>query len=108
LAAIDAVHITSAGTNSLTGNIKGEAGGTQYNIESSSGTLTLSGLVSAPDTATRNFVFSGAGNTNITGKIIDLATDANGVASPGPINATNNVSVTKRGTGRSSGTSRRG
>jgi autotransporter-associated beta strand protein len=100
LSAIDAVHLTSSGSNSWSGNIKGEVGGSQYNIESTSGTLTLSGLISAPDTAPRNFVFNGAGNINVTGKIIDLSTDANGTPLAGPVNAANNVSVTKRGAGK--------
>ena len=99
LSAIDAVHLTSDGNNSWAGNVKGQTGGTQYNIESTSGTLTLSGTISAPDTATRNFVFDGAGNVNITGRLVDLATDDDGVDLAGPVNALSNVNVIKRGTG---------
>ncbi|MCA9233900.1 MAG: autotransporter-associated beta strand repeat-containing protein [Planctomycetales bacterium] len=99
LTAADAVHVTSAGSNSWAGNIKGDAGGSQYNIESTSGTLQLSGILSAPDSGERNFVFSGAGNVNVTGKITDLATNAEGDPEPGPVNNANNVNVVKRGSG---------
>jgi fibronectin-binding autotransporter adhesin len=100
LAALNSAHVTSNGANSWSGNVKGEAGGTQYNIESTSGTLTLSGTISALDTATRNFVFSGAGNVNLTGKIVDVVTDVNGGIPVTPANALNNVSVIKRGSGK--------
>lgn len=97
---IDAVHLTSAGNNSWGGNIKGDLGGTQYNLESTSGTLTLGGTISAPDTASRNIVFSGAGNTNVTGRIVDSVTDANGNPDAiEPVNESSNVNVVKRGTG---------
>ena len=101
--AIDAVGLSSEnGNNSLAGNISGVTGGTQYNIESadSGSTLTLSGTISAPDTFTRTFVFSGAGDTNITGRITDLDTDATGEPDPNnPLNNLDNVNVVKRGTG---------
>ncbi|MCA9234824.1 MAG: autotransporter-associated beta strand repeat-containing protein, partial [Planctomycetales bacterium] len=97
--AADAVQLTSAGNNSWAGNVKGEVGGSQYNIESTSGTLTLSGLISAPDSGVRNFVFSGAGNVNVTGKITDLGTDADGNLPVSPANAVSSVSVYKRGAG---------
>jgi fibronectin-binding autotransporter adhesin len=100
LAALNSPHVTSSGANSWSGNVKGEAGGSQYNIESTSGTLTLSGTISALDTATRNFVFSGAGNVNVTGKIVDVVTDVNGGIPVTPVNALNNVSVIKRGSGK--------
>ncbi|HEX6963008.1 MAG TPA: autotransporter-associated beta strand repeat-containing protein, partial [Lacipirellula sp.] len=98
-AAVDAPHVTSSGNNSWSGNIKGEIGGTQYNIVSSSGTLTLSGLISAPDSGARNFVFDGAGNTAITGKITDQGTNADGTLPVGPTNVNSTVSVIKRGSG---------
>ena len=100
--AADAVSLSSAsGNNSWAGNIRGAVGGTQYNFESAdpSGTLTLSGTISASDSATRNFVFSGDGDTVISGKITDLETDANGDPVDPATNAVNNVSVFKRGTG---------
>ncbi|MBX3434522.1 MAG: autotransporter-associated beta strand repeat-containing protein [Pirellulales bacterium] len=98
-AALNAPHLTSAGANSWAGNIKGDVGGSNYNIVSTSGTLTLAGTMSAPDAGVRNFVFDGAGNVNVTGKIVDLATGADGVPTPGPVNANNNVNVIKRGSG---------
>ncbi|MAT72532.1 MAG: hypothetical protein CMJ58_23785, partial [Planctomycetaceae bacterium] len=98
-AAADAIQATSAGNNSWAGNIKGEVGGTQYNIESTAGTLTIGGVVSAPDSATRNFVFSGAGNFRVTGKITDLGTDADGNVPVSPANNVSSVSVYKRGAG---------
>ncbi|TWT36478.1 Autotransporter-associated beta strand repeat protein [Posidoniimonas corsicana] len=104
-AGIEASHLSSAGSNSWAGAIKGEVGGTQYNFESTSGTLTLGGTISAPDTGVRNFVFGGAGNTTITGRITDFATDADGVPIDADLNGTpdtnavNNVNVIKRGAG---------
>jgi autotransporter-associated beta strand protein len=100
LAAVNATHLTSSGTSSWAGNIKGEAGGTQYNIESTSGTLTLGGIVSAPAASARNFVFSGAGNINLTGKLVDVETDANGALLLTPSNQNVNVNLIKRGTGK--------
>ena len=98
--ALEAVHVTSDGNNTWGGNIKGDLGGTQYNIESTAGTLTLSGTISAPDTASRNIVFSGAGNTNVTGRIVDSVTDANGNPDAlEPISNLANVNVVKRGSG---------
>ncbi|CAE7040623.1 unnamed protein product [Symbiodinium sp. CCMP2456] len=100
-AAIDAVHLTSSGANTWGGNIKGEATGSQYNIESTSGTLTLSGTLSAPegDGGAVAYVFSGAGNTNLTGRITDAETNASGNTFVGAPNAEDNVSVIKRGSG---------
>jgi autotransporter-associated beta strand protein len=100
LLAINATHVTSSGTSSWAGNVKGEAGGTQYNIESTSGTLTLNGIISAPDTGTRNYVFSGAGNINLAGKLVDVVSNADGAIVGAPVNALNNVNLIKRGTGR--------
>lgn len=103
LSALDAVHITSSGSSTVPGNIKGELGGTNYNIESTSGTLTLGGTISAPDTSPRNYVFSGAGNTRINGRLVDVQTDADGVVATDefgdPVNDLNNVNVVKRGGG---------
>lgn len=99
LAAINSTHLTSSGTSNWAGNVKGEAGGTQYNIESTSGTLTLNGIISAPDTGTRNYVFGGAGNFNLTGKLVDVVSNADGAIVGAPVNALNNVNLIKRGTG---------
>jgi autotransporter-associated beta strand protein len=95
----DTVQLRSTGNNSWAGNVKGELGGTQYNFESVSGTLTLSGIISAPDSAVRNLVFDGAGNYNITGRITDLGTDAEGNIPLNPANNTSSVNVFKRGSG---------
>lgn len=95
--AVEAVGLSSTGNNAWNGNIRGDLGGTQYNIESTSGTLTIGGTFSAPDTGTRDFVFSGDGNFNITGRITDAAVDADGNII-GPSTA-DNVNVTKRGSG---------
>lgn len=96
-AGIDNVHVTSDGNNTWAGNIKGTAGGTNYNIESTSGTLTLSGTISAPDENPRNYVFSGAGDFNITGTLVDAVTTAGGDFDL--ISSVDNVTVTKRGAG---------
>ncbi|MCA9240199.1 MAG: autotransporter-associated beta strand repeat-containing protein, partial [Planctomycetales bacterium] len=95
-ALVDAVHLTSSGTSSWAGNIIGVVGGTQYNIESTSGTLTLSGVISAPDTNVRDFVFSGDGNF-VVSKITDGLVDANGDISGVGLN--DSVNVVKRGAG---------
>ncbi len=95
-ATIDAPHLTSAGTNAWNGNILGELGGTNYNFLSTSGTLTLGGTLSAPDTGVRNFVFDGAGNFSVA-LITDGLADADGNFSV--ISLEDNVNVIKRGTG---------
>ncbi len=94
--AADTVGLSSTGNNTWNGKILGAAGGTQYNLESTSGTLTLNGTISAPDTGERNFVFGGAGNF-LVGEIIDGLVDANGdYTQPG---TADNVNVVKRGAG---------
>lgn len=97
----DLVHLTSSGNNTWGGNIKGGTNGDNYNIESTSGTLTLSGTISAPDddTGVRNYVFTAAAGAaiNVTGDIIDSPTDASGA--PSGANLENNVNVIKRGAG---------
>lgn len=97
LEGIDEVHLSSAGNNAWNGRISGETGGTNYNIESTSGTLTLGGVITAPDNNVRTFTFSGAGNTTITGRISeDTINIDTGVVTP---SGSNNVGVVKRGTG---------
>ena len=96
--------IVSTATSSIAGNIHAgtDDSGSYYEIKSNSGTLTLSGTLSAYDGAApndRNYVFSGNGNFNLTGKIIDLAVDADGNAVDPATNAGNNVHVIKRGSG---------
>ncbi|MCO6045462.1 PEP-CTERM sorting domain-containing protein [Aeoliella sp. ICT_H6.2] len=97
-AALDAVSVTSAGNNTWNGNVLGVTGGTQYNFESTSGTLSLGGVISAPDTGVRNFVFSGDGNFNLTGRLTDGVADADGNPTGGA-GAEANVHVFKRGSG---------
>ena len=103
-------HLTSSGTSSWAGNIVADTpgDGSHYIIESTSGTLTLSGVLSAydaPEPNDRYFVFDGAGNINVTGQITDYATDANGDFIDLDLNgipdssAGVNVNVVKRGTG---------
>jgi fibronectin-binding autotransporter adhesin len=98
----DLIHVTSAGSNTWGGNIKGDVNGDNYNFESTSGTLTLSGTISAPDggDGIRNFVFKGAGNTNVTGRITDFETDANGNRLISSLDTQANVFVYKQGTGK--------
>jgi autotransporter-associated beta strand protein len=96
----DLVHLTSSGNNTWAGNIKGDANGDNYNFESTAGTLTLSGTLSAPDggDGIRNFVFSGDGNFDVT-RITDFETNANGVQDVASLNTQTNVFVYKRGAG---------
>lgn len=95
------VHVTSAGNNTWGGNIQGDANGDNYNFESTSGTLTLSGTLSAPDggAGIRNFVFSGAGNFNVTDRITDFSTNANGEQDLVSLDTEVNVHVYKQGSG---------
>jgi autotransporter-associated beta strand protein len=97
---VDRVHLTSAGNNTWGGNVKGDANGDNYNFESTSGTLTLTGTISAPDNdgGVRNFVFSGAGNFNVS-DITDFSTNPNGVVDVASTNLQTNVFVYKRGAG---------
>jgi autotransporter-associated beta strand protein len=95
----DAVHLTSAGNNTWSGDVDARSGLGQYNIESTSGTLTLGGRLSGFDVANgvdRTYVFSGSGNTTVTGIITDdsIADDGTRTAS-----LANNLSVVKRGAG---------
>ncbi len=106
-------HLTSSGASSWAGNIKADIPGTgsHYKIATTSGTLTLSGTLSAWDETAPNdrfYVFdaSAASNINVTGSITDLATDANGDPIdvdmnniPDGTDAGANVHVVKRGDG---------
>ncbi|MCO6043275.1 autotransporter-associated beta strand repeat-containing protein [Aeoliella sp. ICT_H6.2] len=69
--AVTAPHLTSAGTSEWSGDVVGNTGGNQYSIESQSGTLTLSGNISLPDSSERFLNLSGAGNGRIEGLIVD-------------------------------------
>lgn len=96
--------IASSGTSTLRSNILAGNAGTGEFVEISSatgGTLTLSGTLAAddPNNVNRTFVFSGAGNTTLTGKIVDLEVDATGTPVAPASNLQNNVSVVKRGSG---------
>ncbi|TWT72835.1 Autotransporter-associated beta strand repeat protein [Posidoniimonas polymericola] len=95
-AAFDAVHLTSSGNNSWNGNIIGDVGGTQYNIESTSGTLALGGVISTPDSSDREIVFSGGGNFSVA-MISDGTRDVDGVVT-GP-SSDDTITVVKRGSG---------
>ena len=68
----DVAHLSNSGNNAWNGNVVGDGTG-QFNIESTTGTLTLGGLLAAPDADAneRTYVFSGAGDFNITGNITD-------------------------------------
>lgn len=96
--------IASSGTSTLRSNILAGNAGTGEFVEISSaagGTLTLSGTLAAddPNNVNRTFVFSGAGNTTLTGKIVDLEVDATGAPVAPASNLQDNVSVVKRGSG---------
>lgn len=82
-----AAHVVNlAGTNSLTGNLTGETGGNQYNIESAAGLLVVAANFSQfAGTGQRFLNLQGAGDARWTGAITD------GTAS---------VCVAKRGAGR--------
>ena len=88
-----AAHLTNTGTSEWTGNVIGGGSGQNYNIESQSGTLTVSGNILLADSGERTLNLSGAGNGRIEGMIIDrsiaLADGADNV----------NVNLRKTGTG---------
>ncbi|MCA9258756.1 MAG: hypothetical protein KDA61_06135, partial [Planctomycetales bacterium] len=93
------VGLQSTGNNAWNGVIRTEGGAASpYNhIESTSGTLTLNQLYAEDNNEQRTFVFSGAGNTTITGRLTDSAIDVDTLAvTP---SAASNVGVLKRGTG---------
>lgn len=107
----DTPSLTSTGNNtwgdgSVSGGdpsdvIQGNAGGGRpnLNIESSTAgqTLTLEALYARDDAATQTWVFSGAGNTTISGRLSDAAIDlSTGIVT---VKANDNVGVVKRGTG---------
>ncbi|WP_425395565.1 beta strand repeat-containing protein [Aeoliella sp.] len=105
-------HLSTGGTSSWAGNIFADTPGegSHYKIESTSGTLTLGGTISAFDDVAPNdryYVFdTAAGSTiAITGAITDYATDANGDFLDADMNGTpdtnagDNVHVIKRGPG---------
>ncbi len=78
-------HLSSSGSSSWSGNIKADIPGvgSHYKIQATSGTLELSGIISAWDEAAPNdrfYVFDsqGTSNINVTGSITDLETDADG------------------------------
>lgn len=101
----DAVGLTSSGNNAWNGVIDGQSTGTfpQFNIESTSGTLTLGSIHAADiqdeamNPLAQTFVFSGAGSTTITGRLSeDAFDDVAGNVVPSTVD---NVGVIKRGTG---------
>ena len=94
----DNPSLTSAGNNTWGGDIDGQgSGNTRLNIESTSGTLMLGELYARDDGSLRTFVFSGAGNTTVTGRISDAAKDFN--TDIVTVKTSDNVGVTKRGAG---------
>jgi autotransporter-associated beta strand protein len=101
----DAVGLTSSGDNAWNGVIDGQSTGTfpRFNIESTSGTLTLGSIFAADiqdmamNPLAQTFVFSGAGNTTITGRLSeDAFDDVAGNVVPSTVD---NVGVIKRGSG---------
>ncbi|MEN1678386.1 MAG: autotransporter-associated beta strand repeat-containing protein [Planctomycetota bacterium] len=86
-------HLTSTGSSTWTGAVVGAAGGNQFSMESQSGLLTITGDITAPDTGTRTFNLSGAGNGRIEGAIVDRTLALEDGAEAG------NIAVRKTGTG---------
>ena len=62
-----------SGNNTLTGVISFESGGTEYNIESAAGSLTINGNINGATggEADRNYNFAGEGNIQVAGAIND-------------------------------------
>ncbi|MCA9239777.1 MAG: autotransporter-associated beta strand repeat-containing protein, partial [Planctomycetales bacterium] len=93
------VALTSSGSNAWNGVIRGEGNNTlsKLNIESTSGTLTLNQLFVEDSNEQFTYVFSGAGNTTITGRISDANIDVDtGIVT---VKANDNVGVFKDGSG---------
>ena len=91
--------LTSTGNNTWGGVIRGEGSNSDnlLNIESTSGTLTI-GQLFAEDTGEQfTYVFSGAGNTTITGRLsdADYLVDTQAIE----VKESDNVGVVKRGSG---------
>lgn len=100
----EAPKIVTTGSSTIRHNINAGPNddGAFYEIRAESGTLTLSGTLSAVDAAApndRNYVFSGAGAINLTGRITDAAVDGDGAVLPPASSAGANVNVIKRGSG---------
>lgn len=96
--------IATTGSTTIRQNINAgdDVDGSYYEIRAESGTLTLGGTLSAVDAAApniRNYVFSGAGNINVTGRITDSAVDGDGNILTPASSAGSNVHVIKRGSG---------
>lgn len=68
---VTAAHLSSEGTSEWTGDVIGNTGGNQYNIESQSGSLTLSGNIMLPDSSERLLHLAGSGSGRIEGLIVD-------------------------------------
>ena len=99
-----AAHVLSTGANTIAGNIYADipGDGGHYILESTSGTLTLGGTISAYDAAEpndRTYVFQGAGDFDVTGRITDMEVDADGEVITPAASAGANVHVVKRGAG---------
>lgn len=97
--ATDDVALTSSGSNAWNGVIRGEGNNTlsKFNIESTSGTLTLNELFAEDSNEQFSYVFSGAGNTTVTGRISDANVDVD--TDIVTVKQNDNVGVVKRGSG---------
>jgi autotransporter-associated beta strand protein len=95
-----APHLISTGTSGWAGPIQGNTGGPNYNIQSQSGLLTLSGTIDAPNGTPANdpaipvngdrvFNFTGDGDVRIEGQITDVTGPGDG----------GNIALTKVGLG---------
>ncbi|MBI1368808.1 MAG: hypothetical protein GC162_09175 [Planctomycetes bacterium] len=73
-AAINAAHLENlSGNNTFSGAITFDVGGSDYNFDSASGTLTLTGgIVFTPGSGTRNIKLTGAGNGVFSGGAIAM------------------------------------
>ena len=61
-----------SGNNTWTGDVNFNTGGSEYNIESQAGTLTISGQISGASlSGARNLNLQGAGNGEVSGNIVN-------------------------------------
>jgi autotransporter-associated beta strand protein len=93
-----------SGSNSLSGNLTINVGGSFYVFQSDAGTLNLGGMISSAATGTRNFTFQGAGNILVSGPIqngsaaVNVTKTGSGMLTLGGVNSYSGPTTVSNGT----------